>query len=121
VQRANLAGREPHCPFGGVHGHVRVHGLLCEATVNGLRIVGPCPDVAVNRSALKSALAVAARPKISIGLFAKVEPIMLKPMGAPLWLYQWQTMANSPANHSHDLVYAYFALRLKAVGLTSSS
>jgi hypothetical protein len=34
-----------------VGGHVRVNGLLCEATVSDLPIVYPCPGVAVNRSA----------------------------------------------------------------------
>jgi hypothetical protein len=48
-----------------VGGHVRVNGLLCEATVSDLPIVYPCPGVAVNRSALESAFAVALRPKIS--------------------------------------------------------
>ena len=37
---------------------------------------------------------------------------MLKALGAPFWLYDLQTMANSPANHSHDSVYIYFPLRL---------
>jgi hypothetical protein len=58
--------------FIGIGGYVRVHDLLREATTFDRRIDDPCPDVAVDRSALESGLAVAGCLKISVSFFALV-------------------------------------------------